>query len=274
MVHSLKIDPTHGLASLDCAGRVGLEDVVCAMQEIREHLVTEGPVTRCLCDAIGAEIVFDDDDVQLHLKAGADARLGVKLKCALAVRDSDPERIAAMRRLLESHLGPIAVLPTRQEAIAWLTGDAGFPLDNPCRFRWIPAEQLLLESLRGPITLEDLLAMKESELAAGIVEGGIRGLSDLREARFLFGAAGLRQFVDWCAEHPSHMENSRWSLLVDDPRETSLTMLYQELRPFAKDSEIFSTVEAALAHVGMSPQEWQRHADFFGGSGEQKESGG
>jgi hypothetical protein len=137
----------------------------------------------------------------------------------------------------------------------WLNGEDED--QGPCRYHWIELSRLLVERFEGRVRMDDIISLKLREIAAGLTEGGIRGITDMRFAQFDFGATEIRRFVDWVAENPSHMIDSRWGLIVDDPKETGLTMLYQQLIPISKESQVFSTLDATIDWLGLEGDEAQ-----------------
>lgn len=120
-------------------------------------------------------------------------------------------------------------------------------------YQVLPDSLLAVVRFVGPLTTEDLEAVRQTMSADPSFNASFRGVGDLRAARFEPDLAAYRAYVENLAAKGDR--SNPWALLIDTPRETAFQMIWQNAMNATQPSQIFVTPEAAVASLCVEKNE-------------------
>lgn len=118
----------------------------------------------------------------------------------------------------------------------------------------IPEANALVEVYDGPQRLDDLLRLKEEELARGLIRRNVMTIADLRTASLDITRVEAKAYAAWHQEHNPEQIGSRTALLVTDSKlEQQLYQLYTEAIEPIRTMQVFDNLTSALGWLGLDP---------------------
>ncbi|MEZ4389071.1 MAG: hypothetical protein R3D98_16115 [Candidatus Krumholzibacteriia bacterium] len=123
----------------------------------------------------------------------------------------------------------------------------------PIRFRYHPDRDLLIHVGEGAVTIEEIEALRRERREAGVPASVAHTLTDMRRAHFAFDPAALK--ANEQGRSSDHYGGTRHAELVDDPHPTAILLLWKTWLPAGVVVEVFSTVPAAYAWLGVEPRD-------------------
>lgn len=119
----------------------------------------------------------------------------------------------------------------------------------------VPDVNALVEIYEGPQRLDDLLRLKEEELARGLVRPGVRTIADLRRAHLDMTPVEAKAYAAWHVEHNPDQIGARTALVVaSEDMEKRLYALYTNAVESIRTMQVFYGVAAAIGWLGLAAE--------------------
>lgn len=118
----------------------------------------------------------------------------------------------------------------------------------------VPDANALVEVYEGPQRLDDLLRLKEEELAQNLIQRNVLTIADLRGASLDLTRVEAKAYAAWHQEHNPEQTGSRTAILVTDPvLEQQLYQLYSEAVEPIRTMQVFDNLTSAVGWLGLDP---------------------
>jgi len=128
-------------------------------------------------------------------------------------------------------------------------------MDKKFDFKIVPEKKLIIEYLKGDISYDDFIQLKESQFSDKDYDPHFNILDDFRDANFLFNYTKVLDYIKYVKKSKIYYGNKRTALLTNTPNQVVISTFFsivKEELPFKVDLLICSTLENAQNHLGIS----------------------
>ena len=117
-------------------------------------------------------------------------------------------------------------------------------------YQIIPEHQLVVEKLRGEVTVEGLALKTQTVFSDPLYQPIYNGVMDLRKAVSHMTKVELYGFASLISE-TEMFGQSKWAIIANDPIVVALSQIFQHRLPDQTTIAIFCTVEAAAKFINQ-----------------------
>lgn len=115
-------------------------------------------------------------------------------------------------------------------------------------YRILPELQLIVEEIRGEVTVTELAKKAEALFADPLYHADYCGLADYRGAVSRMTKVELYAFAD-LVNQTNKFGAGKWAILADDPIVVALSQLFKQRVKNADKIEVFATARAAAQYL-------------------------
>lgn len=126
-------------------------------------------------------------------------------------------------------------------------------------FIWVPEMKLLVKTLEGRATAEDVIHSMDEELEIGLGHTDLAKLIDMRNAQLDMTTADVKRITRWYAEHGLASCEACIAVITSEPLPTALAMVYSHALARVRPAATFSTPRAAVEWLGLDPTAVAQH---------------
>lgn len=118
-------------------------------------------------------------------------------------------------------------------------------------FIWVPEMKLLIKTLEGRATADDVIRSMDEELEIGLGHTDLSKIIDMREADLDMTPSEVKRITGWYAEHGLASREAAIAVITSTPLPTALAMVYSHALARVRPAATFSTPRAAIEWLGL-----------------------